>query len=270
MATASASSKSAIAIWSSALLVGSYLGYTTPPFKIIRSYIESRNNKYIEKADSSPLVIESNNELQLSDSTQSHQQLQSIKQTLRTSSSALLEHELMNLPLVKGLKNDPALSMRRAWSGPHYETLPGETPWRKGQVFTANTLHQPGGIAAKPVVFTNTQTKSATIVLHVGHRVTGFPAIVHGGVLATLLDEALGRTAFLSFPESTGVTANLKIKYKNPTWAHQFIVIKTETSNVDGRKATVKGKVETLQGKILVEAEALFVVPKKFQLKRIE
>lgn len=257
-----ASSRSAIILWSSAFLIGSSLGYSTPPFKLVRTYIEYQNSRYLGAATAPPTSTITEN---TPDSAKSK-----FHPALHGSSSALLEHELMNLPLVKALKNDPALVMRRAWSGPHYQTGPGETPWRRGEVFTANTLHQPGGIAAKPVVFTNPQTKSATIVLHVGHRVTGFPAIVHGGVLATLLDEALGRTAFLSFPESTGVTANLKLKYKSPTWAGQFIVIKTETTMVDGRKARVAGKVMTLMGKPLVEAEALFVVPKTFKLKRID
>lgn len=233
------------ALWGSSLALGGVLGYVAPPFQMIRSYIDYENSKYISEAGNKhhPALV--------------------------NSYSQLLEFELMSLPLVKGLLNDPALTMRRAWSGPHYQTHPEEKPWRKGEVFTANTLHQPGGIAAKPVVFTNNEQKSATIVLHVGHKVTGFPAIVHGGVLATLLDEALGRTAFLSLPESTGVTANLKLKYKAPTFAHQFIVIKTETEKVDGRKAFVKGCVETLHGQKLVEANALFVVPKDYKLKKI-
>lgn len=234
---------SKVALWGSSLALGGVLGYVAPPFHLIRTYIDYENSKYTSEDNHHP--------------------------ALANSYSKLLEYELMSLPIVKGLMNDPALTMRRAWSGPHYQTPPDEQPWRKGQVFTANTLHQPGGIAAKPVVFVNNEKKNATFVLHVGHKVTGFPTIVHGGVLAALLDEALGQTAFLSFPESTGVTANLKLKYKAPTFAHQFIVIKTETEKVEGRKATVKGCVETLQGQKLVEAEALFVVPKTYKLKKI-
>ncbi|VVT51830.1 uncharacterized protein SAPINGB_P003227 [Magnusiomyces paraingens] len=253
----------ALTLWSTALAAGAILGFSEPPFKLVRSYIEYQNSRYLDAAAVADSLDKSSQETSPSSTSTSTK----FHPALHGSSSALLEHELMNLPLVQALLNDPALSVRRAWAGPHYQTPPGDAPWRSGQVFTAHTLHQPGGIAAKPVVFTNTTTRAATIVLHVGHRVTGFPAIVHGGVLATLLDEALGRTAFLSFPESAGVTANLKLKYKNPTWAGQFIVIRTQTDQVSERKAKVSGKVMTLGGKTLVEAEALFVVPKKFKLK---
>lgn len=255
--------RSALTLWASALTVGSFVGYFTPPFELVRNYIESRNAKYLDSAAKTPFTP---NGEPLSEFARKHPVFH---QALHPSSSGLLEHELFALPIVKKLQEDPNNVLYRAWSGPHYQTSPDEKPWRKGQVFTANTLHQPGGIAAKPVVFANNTDKTITAIVHVGHRVTGFPSIVHGGVLATLLDETLGRTAFLSLPEQTGVTANLKLKYKNPTFAHQFIVIRTETEKVDGKKVKVKGRVETLNGKTLVEAEALFVVPKKIKLRKI-
>lgn len=273
--------KSTLALWGSAAVAGSMIGYYSPPFKFVRQYIESQHSKYHDGDDttisSSPsrtsFIPESHpnpfESQKLSEFARKHPYFH---QALHPSSSALLEHELFELSLVKSLMEDPRYSLSRAWAGPFYQSFPEVhgPGWRKGAVYTANTLHVPGGLATKPVVFTNESEGSAVIVLHVGHRVTGFPAIVHGGVLATLLDETLARTAFLTLPGQTGVTANLTLRYKNPTLAHQFLVIRTETVAAEGRKVKVKGIVETLKGKKLVEADALFVAPKTLKLKKFE
>lgn len=74
-------------------------------------------------------------------------------------------------------------------------------------------------------------------------------------VLATVMDEALARTAFLGLPNQIGVTATLNVAYKKPTFAEQFVVVRTELVKVKGRKAWSKGTIETLSGEVLVEAE---------------
>lgn len=61
--------------------------------------------------------------------------------------------------------------------------------------------------------------------------------------------------AFFSLPSKIGVTATLSLSYKKPTFAEQYLVMRTETVDVKGRKVWVKGRVETLDGQTLVEAE---------------
>jgi len=62
------------------------------------------------------------------------------------------------------------------------------------------------------------------------------------------------------------VTATLNLSYRAPTKADQFIVIKTKIGDVKRRKAHVVGRVEDLQGTLLVEAEAMFVQPRYAKL----
>lgn len=81
-------------------------------------------------------------------------------------------------------------------------------------------------------------------------------------MLATLLDEILGRQALLNLPDKIGVTAYLNLNYRAPTRADQFLVIKTRLVEAKGRKAKVAGRIEDAQGNVLVEAEALFIQPK--------
>ncbi|GAA6025203.1 hypothetical protein JCM11491_004862 [Sporobolomyces phaffii] len=123
-------------------------------------------------------------------------------------------------------------------------------------------LRGPHRFAIPPVVFTSPDLKEAVFVLHVGKGLCGHEGVVHGGLLATVLDESLGRTALLNLPTNIGVTATLNLKYKKPTFADQYIVIKTRLVAHKGRKAWVEGTIESTDGERLVEAEALFVEPK--------
>ena len=60
--------------------------------------------------------------------------------------------------------------------------------------------------------------------------------------------------AINNLPERVGVTATLTINYKAPVRADQFIVIKTQVGDVNGRKALVSGIVQDLEGKELANA----------------
>ena len=79
--------------------------------------------------------------------------------------------------------------------------------------------------------------------------------------MATLLDEALSRTACNNLPDKVGVTANLSIEYRAPTKADQWIIIRTQLVAAKGRKAEVTGTVEDMDGTRLVDARGTFVQP---------
>ncbi|ODQ63769.1 thioesterase family protein [Nadsonia fulvescens var. elongata DSM 6958] len=105
------------------------------------------------------------------------------------------------------------------------------------------------------------------VFYHLGPRLCGHKGIIHGGLLATLLDEALCRTGFQMLPNKIGVTASLNIKYLAPTKAESFIVIYSKTTAVDGRKCWVSGSLEVLNHEgdnnlKTVSAELLVVEPK--------
>ncbi|KAI4520676.1 Thioesterase/thiol ester dehydrase-isomerase [Schizophyllum commune Loenen D] len=120
----------------------------------------------------------------------------------------------------------------------------------------------PGKLAVHALVRARKDEKESYVILHVGRALCGHDGIVHGGLLATLLDESLARNAINNLPERVGVTATLTINYKAPVRADQFIVIKTQVGDVNGRKALVSGIVQDLEGKELANASALFVQPR--------
>jgi len=140
-----------------------------------------------------------------------------------------------------------------------YATFPAE---RMVNNFTAGALRGPGKIAVPPLVRTRKDETETWVFVHLGRGVCGHDGVVHGGLLATILDEGCARNAVLSFPSHVGVTANITLDFKSPTMANQFVVVKTRLVELKGRKAVVHGQIEDLQGTILVQAKALFIEPK--------
>ncbi|KAK2467458.1 hypothetical protein APHAL10511_000313 [Amanita phalloides] len=168
-----------------------------------------------------------------------------------------LEQTLQNLPLLQSLRSRP--DAEEWYEVRPYTNYPEE---RSLNSLTAGALRGPGKLALRPLVRAKRDETEAVAVIHVGRGLCGHDGIVHGGLLATLLDETLARTAISNFPEHVGVTANLSINYRAPTRADQFIVIKTKLDSLNGRKAVVSGRIEDLQGTLLVDASATFVQPK--------
>ncbi|KIY63393.1 Thioesterase/thiol ester dehydrase-isomerase [Cylindrobasidium torrendii FP15055 ss-10] len=168
-----------------------------------------------------------------------------------------LEAALQSLPLLQAVREAPDAN---EW----YETRPyaNTAPERRANHFTGGALKGPSKLAISPLVRSKNDETEAWIIVHVGRGLCGHEGIIHGGLLATLLDESLGREALVNLPEKVGVTATLEISYRAPTKADQFIVIKTKLDELKGRKAWVSGTVEDVNGKVLVQAKAMFVQPK--------
>lgn len=173
--------------------------------------------------------------------------------------SSAVDAHINSLPLVAALRADPDFSESR----PHMK-IPA--PWRAHNL-TAGTLLGPGRVTVPPLAFAEAGGKSYVEVFHVGTALCGHAGIVHGGFLATVLDEGLARCCFAALPHNIGLTAKLEINYKAPAYADQYLVLKATTTKVEGRKAWVEGRIETLpkegeESTVLATAEALYISPR--------
>jgi len=123
-----------------------------------------------------------------------------------------------------------------------------------GRIEASLAWHEPG--------------KSYIQICYVGSNLCGLPGIVHGGFLATMLDEGFFQCLCTAFPFNFMMTAHLDINYKIPTLANQFVVLRVKINSVDGRKARVEGQIERLMDDlveaptVLVKGTALFIQPK--------
>ncbi|KAL5521247.1 hypothetical protein ACEPAG_9170 [Sanghuangporus baumii] len=172
-----------------------------------------------------------------------------------------LERRLQQLPILEKHRNAPDAD---EW----YETRPyvNYPEERRMNNLTAGTLRGPGKIAVSPVLRVRKDESETFAVTHFGRALCGHDGIVHGGLLATVLDESLGRVAITNFPEKIGVTATLTVEYKAPTKADQFVVLRCRLVELKGRKAYVEGSIEDLNGTTLATAKGLFIQPKYAKL----
>ncbi|KAE8150017.1 HotDog domain-containing protein [Aspergillus avenaceus] len=166
------------------------------------------------------------------------------------------------LPIVKELRENPDYVEAEVYGNYSDEEKTGR--------LTSGPLRGSRGIALQKV-FWNDKEKKAISVVFLGNGLEGWPTIVHGGALATVIDENLGRVAVRHLPQKTGVTANLEMKYRAPVFSGNFYTFHSEVDRERStdRKAFVVGEVRDPVGRLCVQASALFVVPKTYKLKEI-
>ncbi len=178
-----------------------------------------------------------------------------------------IETFIQNHPLSFQMRSKPEYSESR----PHLKIPESQ----RGHSLTGGTLMGPGKVVVPPFVWSEKGGKSLVSISYLGADLCGHPGLVHGGLLATILDEGLARCCFAALPNKVGMTANLNINYRSPAPAGAFIVLRAKTTKVEGRKAWVEGHIETLVAEgekpvILVEASALFIEPRQAAVSTIE
>uniref|UniRef100_A0A060T7W8 ARAD1D02750p n=1 Tax=Blastobotrys adeninivorans TaxID=409370 RepID=A0A060T7W8_BLAAD len=99
----------------------------------------------------------------------------------------------------------------------------------------------PMALATKQEIVDETTYSELYVIYELGPKICGHKNIIHGGLLATLLDESLCRCGFAVLPNKVGVTASLNISYLAPTPANSLVVLKAHTTKVEGRKVWVEG-----------------------------
>jgi acyl-coenzyme A thioesterase PaaI-like protein len=91
----------------------------------------------------------------------------------------------------------------------------------------------------------------------------GYPGVVHGGIVAAILDEVTGRV-HMGDPPRFMFTARLDIRYRKNVPIGQPLHIIGRAGKSKERTAMASGQIFGPNGELLAEAEALLVnVPKQ-------
>ena len=85
----------------------------------------------------------------------------------------------------------------------------------------------------------------------------GPPGYAHGGVLASLLDEAMGAACWLSGGRT--VSAHLDFDYKRPVPLGVAIHITAQVERREGRKLFTIGSIHLEEGSLAVSGSGIFV-----------
>lgn len=89
-----------------------------------------------------------------------------------------------------------------------------------------------------------------------------YPGIVHGGIVAALLDETAGRAVLMDGDmEKLMVTARLNIRYRKPTPTGKELTIRGWIDRDGRNRAQVAGEIRLADGTVTAECQALIVKP---------
>ena len=94
---------------------------------------------------------------------------------------------------------------------------------------------------------------TSTVVLD--KKYEGYPGIVHGGILATILDEVIGRCAMIKDHHHFMMTVTLDIKYRNPAPINTELRAVGTATRIGGRIGKAHGEIILPDGVVACDAQ---------------
>ena len=105
-------------------------------------------------------------------------------------------------------------------------------------------------------------------VMRLGAEYQGGAGFVHGGIVATLLDEVMAKVN--RFGQDYAVTAQLTVEYLKPVPVDEEIIVNGWEVERNGRNLLREGEIRDGSGVLLARGKGRFVSidPKRFRLAR--
>ncbi len=88
----------------------------------------------------------------------------------------------------------------------------------------------------------------------VDRRFEGYPGVVHGGIVASMLDEVVGRVSFIGDHHHFMMSVKLEVKYRHPVPSETPLRILGRVVRMRGRLGKAEGHIQLLDGTVLAEA----------------
>src|SRR5664279_2162770 len=90
-----------------------------------------------------------------------------------------------------------------------------------------------------------------------GKRYTGPPGHCHGGIIATILDEAMGKVNKLR--HVVALTSEITVNYLKPVPLRQPLCVESREVKVKGRKHINLAEILNEKGEVLARSQGLFI-----------
>ena len=107
----------------------------------------------------------------------------------------------------------------------------------------------------------------AEVVIPVHYE--GYPGVVHGGIVAAILDETGGR-ALMTDPNRFMVTAQLNVRYRKPVPSETPLEVIGVAIERQGRVSKAHSEIKNQAGEVLAEAELVLVDIPESQLAEMD
>ena len=91
-----------------------------------------------------------------------------------------------------------------------------------------------------------------------GDRYQGGGGFAHGGIIALMLDEAMGKVC--RFRQVRAVTAELTVEYLKPVAVANEIIVEGREVEVKGRNLFLVGEIRNESGEVLARGKGRFVI----------
>jgi len=97
----------------------------------------------------------------------------------------------------------------------------------------------------------------------------GYPGVVHGGIIAAMLDEVAGRVFLGDGAPRFMVTARLSVRYRRPVPVATPLVLKGQAKEDKGKVAFASGAIFNQAGDLLAEADLVLAeLPTELEKRR--
>ena len=113
------------------------------------------------------------------------------------------------------------------------------------------------------------ETGSNEVVTHytAPAQYEGYPGVLHGGIIAAILDEVGGRVVMIGDHTHFMMTAKMDVKYRLPTPVGRPLTVVGRLLKRRGRLATAHAEIRLADGRVTAEAEmTLADLPEDFQV----
>lgn len=99
-------------------------------------------------------------------------------------------------------------------------------------------------------------------IVTVPDHFNGYPGVVHGGIVAAILDETAGRAVLLSGKEDgLMVTLKLQVTYKRPTPTNTPLTVIGTVKRRTAKRAVVEGELLLPDGTLTASCTAIIMAP---------
>ncbi len=104
-------------------------------------------------------------------------------------------------------------------------------------------------------------------VFRLGAEYQGGPGFLHGGIVATLLDEVMAKVS--RFEKDYAVTGELTVEYLKPVPVGEELTVEGWETERDGRLRMRQGEIRNSKGAVLARGRGKFVEidPERFRTK---
>ena len=86
-----------------------------------------------------------------------------------------------------------------------------------------------------------------------------YPDRTHGGMVATLLDELMGRALWINEPDTFGVTTTMSVTYRKPVPYGEKVKARGYITHNSKIGFSAQGEIYSMDGKLLAEASARYL-----------